>query len=78
MVSFKLMNGHQNYQELLLDLLENFKKLKCTMNIKDHFLHSYLDKFSENHGSYSEEQGEKCQQSLKTWKSDIKVDGMNK
>lgn len=54
-----------NYVELVNDLLGSFKNLGCNMSIKVHYLHSHLDKFPENLGSYSEEQGERFHQDLK-------------
>ena len=35
------------------------------MNIKVHFLHSHLDKFPENLGDITEEQGERFHQYIK-------------
>ena len=55
----------KNYVELVQDLLNNFKNLGCNMSIKVHYLHSHLDKFPENLGSCSEEQGERFHQDLK-------------
>jgi len=47
------------------EMVENFGTLGCNMNMKLHFLHSHLDKFPENLGDYSEEQGERFHQDLK-------------
>lgn len=55
----------KNYVELVQDLLNNFKNLGCNMSIKVHYLHSHLEKFPENLGSCSEEQGERFHQDLK-------------
>lgn len=55
----------ENYRELVRIMLENFRKLGCHMSIKVHYLHNHLDKFPENLGSYSEEQGERFHQDLK-------------
>ena len=45
------------------------------MSIKVHFLHSHLDRFPENLGDVSDEQGERFPQGIKLWKSDIRVHG---
>jgi len=43
-------------------MVENFHKLGC---LKIHFLHSHINKFPENLGNYSEEQGERFHQDIK-------------
>ncbi|XP_043287550.1 uncharacterized protein [Venturia canescens] len=53
-----------NYQDLVEELLENFRNLGCLMNLKLHFLHSHLDYFPENLGDLSEEQGERFHQDI--------------
>ena len=50
-----------NYKEMLANnMLGNFRILGINMNIKVHFLHfhSHLDRFPENLGGVSNEQGE--------------------
>jgi hypothetical protein len=47
------------------------------MSAEVHYLHSHLDRFPENLGDLSEEQGEKFQQDIKQWKPDTKEDGMH-
>ena len=54
-----------NYVELVNQMLEHFRELGCTMSIKVHYLHSHLDRFPENLGDKSEEQGERFHQDLK-------------
>ena len=46
-------------------MVMNFKKLGCLMNLKLHFLDSNLDRFPDNVGDYSEEQGERFHQDIK-------------
>jgi len=46
-------------------MLENYRILGCNMSIKMHFLYSHLDKFPENLGDFSEEQGERFHQNIK-------------
>lgn len=55
-----------NYQDLLQELLSSFEALGCNMSIKLHYLKSHADKFPENLGSVSEEQGERFHQDIKT------------
>jgi len=55
-----------NYKKEIKKLLMNYKRLGCLMNLKLHFLESHLDYFPENLGDYSEEQGERFHQDLKT------------
>lgn len=55
----------ENYQNLVEELLKNFEKLGCLMNLKLHFLHSHLYYFPENLGDYSEEQGEQFHQDIR-------------
>ena len=54
-----------NYVELVNQMLEHFRELGCNMSIKVHYLHSHLDRFPENLGDKSEEQGERFHQDLK-------------
>jgi hypothetical protein len=53
-----------DYQNLVVELLKNFKELGCLMNLKLHFLHSHIDYFPENLGDFSEEQGERFHQDI--------------
>lgn len=55
-----------NYEQLVNNMLDNFNHLGCNMSIKLHYLHSHLDRFPENLGDFSEEQGERFHQDIKT------------
>lgn len=55
-----------NYSKNVNDMLDNFRNLECNMSIKLHYLHSHLDRFPDNLGSCSDEQGERFHQDLKT------------
>lgn len=46
-------------------MITDFRTLGCLMNLKLHFLHSHLDKFPDNLGDFSEEQGERFHQDIK-------------
>ena len=48
----------QNYENLVSNMRSAFHHYSCQMSIKMHFLFSHLDKFPENVGSISDEQGE--------------------
>ncbi|PZC80047.1 hypothetical protein B5X24_HaOG215516 [Helicoverpa armigera] len=53
------------YQELVAKMLQNFNRLGVNMSIKLHFLYSHLDRFPQNLGDYSEEQGERFHQDIR-------------
>ena len=48
------------------NLMKSFENLGARMSIKMHFLQSHLDYFPQNCGDYSEEQGERFHQDIKT------------
>lgn len=54
-----------NYKELVKTMLTAFSRLGANMSIKVHFLFSHLDRFPDNLGDYSEEQGERFHQDIK-------------
>jgi len=53
------------YEKIVAKMIEDFENLGFLMNLKIHFLHSHLDKFPENLGDFSEEQGERLHQDIK-------------
>ena len=57
-----------NYKEIVDELLLSLRGLGCRMSIKLHYLHSHLDKFLDNFGDVSEEQGERFHQDIKVMK----------
>ncbi|XP_045461339.1 uncharacterized protein LOC123671506 [Harmonia axyridis] len=57
-------NKAENYKKLVEDMLTNFKAMGCRMSLKVHMLHAHLDKFKNNMGAYSEEQGERFHQDI--------------
>jgi hypothetical protein len=54
----------ENYEQLVQDLIKNYSKMGCRMSLKVHILDAHLDKFKENMGAYSEEQGERFHQDI--------------
>ncbi|UYV68581.1 hypothetical protein LAZ67_6000131 [Cordylochernes scorpioides] len=50
---------------VLTDLKSRGFSLGVNMSIKVHYLHSHLDKFPDNLGAYSDEQGERFYQDMK-------------
>lgn len=54
----------EDYELLVNRMLLAFRDLGCNMSIKLHFLNSHLDKFPENLGALSDEQGERFHQDL--------------
>ena len=57
-----------NYVDIVNHMLKNFRDLGCNMSVKVHYLHSHLDRFPENLGDTSDEQGERFHQDLKIMK----------
>ena len=53
------------YQDIVKQMLTNFQALGARMSIKIHYLFSHLDRFPENLGEVSEEQGERFHQAIK-------------
>ncbi|GBL92371.1 hypothetical protein AVEN_174670-1 [Araneus ventricosus] len=58
----------ENYVELVNEMLNSLNSFGCNMSIKVHYLHSHSDRFPENLGDTSEEQGERFYQYIKTMK----------
>ena len=56
----------KNFKELVEKLLKSLHNRGTNMSIKVHFLHSHLDKFPDNCGDVSDEQGERFNQNIKT------------
>ena len=53
-----------DYAVVVSNLIESYKKLRCCMSLKLHFLHSHLDFFRDNLGNVSEEHGERFHQDI--------------
>ena len=56
----------ENYLQLVNDILSHLKHVGCNMSIKLYYLNSHLDRFHETLGDYSEEQGERFHQDIRT------------
>ena len=54
-----------NYEELVKDMLFNFRNLGVKMSIKAHYLFCHLDRLPENLVDLSEEQGKRFHQDIK-------------
>ena len=54
-----------NYKHLVMHMLKCFEKLGANMSIKLHYLFSHLDRFPQNLGDFSDEQGERFHQDIK-------------
>ncbi|QQP53796.1 Uncharacterized protein FKW44_006400, partial [Caligus rogercresseyi] len=54
-----------NHGRLISTMIEAFQKLGCLMSIKMHFLFSHMEKFPENLGAMSDEQGERFHQDMR-------------
>ena len=55
-----------NYEDLVTNMLLAYRDLGCNMSVKLHFLNSHLDRFPENVGAVSDEQGKRFHQDLMT------------
>ena len=55
-----------NYETLVANMLSAFRDLGCNMSVKLHYLYSHLDRFPENLGAVSDEQGQWFHEDLKT------------
>jgi len=53
-----------NYREIVDELLQSYKDMRCNMSLKIHFLDSHLDFFPVNLGSVSDEHGERFHQDI--------------
>ena len=58
-------NKARNYAELVANMLIALRNPGCNMSIKMHYLFSHMDRFPENLGSMSDEQGERFHQDMK-------------
>ncbi|QQP39277.1 Uncharacterized protein FKW44_020105, partial [Caligus rogercresseyi] len=54
-----------NHARLISTMIEAFQNLGCLMSIKMHFLFSHMEKFPENLGAMSDEQGERFHQDMR-------------
>lgn len=55
---------HDQYPELVDELMIAYKELGCNMSLKLHFLHSHLTFFHDNLGKVSDEHGERFHQDI--------------
>ena len=54
------------YVLIVQEMMQSFMVLGARMSVKMHFLSSHLDYFPDNCGDYSEEQGERFHQDIRT------------
>lgn len=54
-----------NYAELVTNMITAYRNLGCNMSIKMHYLFSHMDRFPENLGAMSDEQGERFHQDMR-------------
>lgn len=57
----------QNYFEMANEIINSFRFLECNITIKMHYLDSHLDRYPENLGDTSKEQGERLRQVIQLW-----------
>ena len=65
MKNFHGKNKARNYAEFVNNMLTAFRNLGYNMSVRMHYLFSNMDRFPENLGSMSDEQGERFHQDLK-------------
>ena len=53
-----------NYAELVTNMITAYRNLGCNMSIKMNYLFSQMDRFPENLGVMSDEQGERFYQDM--------------
>jgi hypothetical protein len=57
------------YKEIVKRLMDSIKKINCRMTVKVHFLDAHIEYFPDNLGQFSEEQGERFHQKLKSFEN---------
>ena len=62
----------ENYRELVDGLVDAYQKMGGRMSLKVNVLHAHLDELKNNMGDYSEEQGEKFHQDVRSFKERYK------
>ena len=61
-----------NFRNIVEELVDAYEKMGCRMSLKLHVLHSHIDEFKDNMGDYSEEQGERFHQDVKSFEERYK------
>ena len=61
-----------NFRNIVEELVDAYEKMGCRMSLKLHVLPSHIDEFKDNMGDYSEEQGERFHQDLKSFEERYK------
>ena len=61
-----------NFKNIVEELVNAYEKMSCRMSLKLHILHSHIDEFKHNLGDYSEEQGERFHQDVKSFEERYK------
>jgi len=56
----------ENYREFVDELVDAHQRMACSMSLNVHVARAHLDKFIDNMGSYSEEQGERFHQNARS------------
>ena len=65
-----------NFQDIVEELVNAYEKMGCRMSLKLHILHSRIDGLKDNLGDYTEEQGERFHQDVKSFEEDTKANIM--
>ena len=62
----------ENSREIVGELVGTYRRMGCWMSLKLRVLHDHLDVFKENMGGYSEEQGERFHQDIRSFEERYK------
>ena len=61
-----------NFKDIVEELGNALEKMGCRMSLKLRIVHSHIDEFKDNLGDYSEEQGERFHQNVKSFEERYK------
>ena len=61
-----------NFKNIVEELVDAYEKMGCRISLKLHVLHSHIDEFKDNMGDYSEKQGERFHQDVKSFEERYK------
>ena len=61
-----------NFRNIVEELVDVYEKMGCRISLKLHVLHSHIDESKSNMGDYSEEQGERFYQDVKSFEERYK------
>jgi hypothetical protein len=63
----------ENCEDMISELIENYRALGCNTSLKMHFLDSHLDFLPQNLGNVSDEHSERFHQDISTMETHYQV-----